>query len=182
MLGREGKAGWLRQAGAGLVSTPANESHGCTTPWPPPHGGGELPGWLPSMLEEGLGVVVPRRDPTDRQPGLTRSRKVRKGRNEERRLLLCASLRLGVLARAVLVFSDIASPSASRFRGTVTICKNGGNKAKKSLKTKEVSIRTNPKRANFEFQTSVSNLCLKRLYESSSRRIYSWSGMLPRIV
>jgi hypothetical protein len=35
MLGREGKAGWLRQAGAGLVSSPASEPHGCTTPRPP---------------------------------------------------------------------------------------------------------------------------------------------------
>ena len=149
---------------------------------PLPHGGGELPGWLPSMLEEGLGVVVPRRNPMDRQPGLTRSRKVRKGRHEERRLLLCASLRLGVLARAVLVFSDIASSSASRFRGTVTICKNGGNKAKKSLKTKEVNTKTNPKRANFEFQTSVSNICFKQLYESSSHPTYSGSGRLPQMV
>jgi hypothetical protein len=173
MLGREGKAGWLRQAGAGLVSTPANQPHGCTTS---PHGGGELLGGFPSLVKEGLGVVVPRRSPTDRQPGLTRSRNLGQGRDEERRLLLCVS------ARAVSVFPDTASRSAGRVRGTVTICKNGGNKAKKSLKTKEVSIETNPRRASFEFRTSVSNTCFKRLYESPPRRIYSGSGMLPRLV
>ena len=133
-------------------------------------------GGFPSLVKEGLGVVVPRRNPMDRQPGLTRSRKGRKGRDEERRLLLC------VLARAVSVFPDTASRSAGRVRGTVTICKNRGNKAKKSLKTKEVNTKTNPKRANSDFQASVSNLCFKRLYESSSHRIHSGSGMLPRMV
>jgi hypothetical protein len=186
MLGREGKAGWLRQAGAGLVSSPANEPHGRTTPRPPPHAGGELPGWLPFSVKEGLGVVVPRRNAMDRQSGLTRNRKVRKGRNQERRLLLCASLRLGVLARAALVLTDIASPLARLVRGTLTICKNGGNKAKKSLKTKEVSITTNPNgptsSIKLVFQTHASNMCCKRLYEPSSHRIHSASGVLPRTV
>jgi hypothetical protein len=39
-------------------------------------------------------------------------------------------------------------------------CKNSGNKAKKLLKTKEVSFETNPQRIDFEPQTSVLNGCM----------------------
>jgi len=84
----------------------------------------------------------------NRQTGFTPSRKVRKGRKERQRPLLGGSLRLGVLARAVLVFPD-------------TICKNSGNKAKKSLKIKEGSFRMNSNQADLEFQTRVLNARLK---------------------
>ena len=60
----------------------------------------------------------------------------------------------------------------------MTIYKNRGNKAGKLLKTKEVSIKTHPKRADLEFQTHVSNNCFKRLFEFSAHRICSRSGML----
>jgi len=39
-------------------------------------------------------------------------------------------------------------------------CKNSGNKAKKLLKTKEVSFEMNPQRIDFEPQTSVLNGCM----------------------
>jgi hypothetical protein len=59
MLGREGRAGWVRRAD-GWVSRPAvygPHAHN-TTPWPPPQSGGELQGRLPSVVKEGLGVVA----------------------------------------------------------------------------------------------------------------------------
>jgi len=58
MLGRDGKMGWLRPAGSGLVSeSTAYWPHGHTTPWPPPQRGGELPGRLPSLFKEGWGCA-----------------------------------------------------------------------------------------------------------------------------
>ncbi len=86
MLGREGKAGWLRPAGSILVSqSKVYWPHGHTTPWPPPQRGGELLASLPSLVKEGLGVVAPHRNDTDQRTGFTPSRKVRKGRKERQK-------------------------------------------------------------------------------------------------
>ena len=110
----------------------------------------------------------------DRRPAFTPSRKVRKGRKERRRPPLGASLRLGVLASAVLVLPDIPvrgpnyvalrsrgwltrKTSFSRHEGIATKCKNSGNEARRSLKTKEVIVKTNLKQTSFEPQTSVLN-------------------------
>ena len=54
--------------------------------------------------------------------------------------------------------------------------KDRENKAKKLLKTKEVSFEANPKPADLEFQTSVSNNCFNRLYESCAHRPFSKGG------
>ena len=63
----------------------------------------------------------------------------------------------GTSLRAALVVAQ-GRPQGPRLQaGTAEKYKNSGNEARKSLKTKEVSFKTNPKPANFDIQTRVLN-------------------------